>query len=211
MLKQFLFGEVAVSIHAPLAGRDRMHFEEYAEIILVSIHAPLAGRDVQSCRVQQGLLMFHSTRPSGGATRKLCSQRCRDLVSIHAPLAGRDVGRGSKSIPLPMFQSTRPSRGATVARTLSWSWRSSMFQSTRPSRGATEMSSGVYFSFRCFNPRAPRGARQESIYGTEGDAMFQSTRPSRGATACMAHQSFPQNKFQSTRPSRGATVSLRIR
>ena len=34
-----------ISIHAPLAGRDRAHVRRHLEIIRISIHAPLAGRD----------------------------------------------------------------------------------------------------------------------------------------------------------------------
>ena len=34
-----------ISIHAPLAGRDRYDRHRAKKYVLISIHAPLAGRD----------------------------------------------------------------------------------------------------------------------------------------------------------------------
>jgi len=123
-----------------------------------------------------------------------------------------------------MFQSTRPARGATRAGFLYVSFL--MFQSTRPARGATT-SPVPFCSRRCFNPRAPRGARPNNGDGCRFNSVFQSTRPARGATlrhrrtaACSAVSIHAPRagrdlssplfaaiicKFQSTRPARGAT------
>ena len=83
-----LHGEHAISIHAPLTGRD------YGSGLLVtrfgiSIHAPLAGRDSPMDFDALMTKPFQSTRPSRGAT---------ELISSEAMS--------------PLFQSTRPSRGA---------------------------------------------------------------------------------------------------
>ena len=59
--------ELAVSIHAPHAGRDAAAVDGFPESV-VSIHAPHAGRDAA---------LF----------RRICVAE----VSIHAPHAGRDV------------------------------------------------------------------------------------------------------------------------
>ena len=61
--------------------------------------------------------------------------------------------------------------------------RQTMFQSTRPVRGATPCSSPSSSIRRCFNPRAPCGARPLSGSSRSADILFQSTRPVRGATA----------------------------
>ena len=80
-------------------------------------------------------------------------------ISIHAPLAGRDQEFLQIAITSTTFQSTRPSRGATIwAMTAITTWK---FQSTRPSRGATRMFSRLTLEGLYFNPRAPRGARQQ--------------------------------------------------
>ena len=56
------------------------------------------------------------------------------------------------------------------------------FQSTRPARGATSLRLEYLSLQRCFNPRAPRGARQDEDYCEIKLKEFQSTRPARGAT-----------------------------
>ena len=100
------------------------------------------------------------------------------------------------------FQSTRPARGATNAAIDKV--KEAIFQSTRPARGATpnhgvdfpnlrisihaprEGRDGPRASGSCrpshFNPRAPRGARQEGKQAYGSNEQFQSTRPARGAT-----------------------------
>ena len=124
---------VAISIHAPLAGRDQFPVAQ-VHIGCISIHAPLAGRDCTSFSFFSSRCRFQSTRPSRGATySRQWANRCM-LISIHAPLAGRDraaaeYGANSKiSIHAPL--AGRDFSIATVRQ--------------QP---------------RDFNPRAPRGAR----------------------------------------------------
>ena len=57
----------------------------------VSIHAPLAGRDREEEILMSYEIVFQSTRPSRGATRCRKCREARKPVSIHAPLAGRDA------------------------------------------------------------------------------------------------------------------------
>ena len=61
---------VAISIHAPLAGRDAAK-KQKPPAYAISIHAPLAGRDLNRA-----------------------VQRVGQPISIHAPLAGRDNLKG---------------------------------------------------------------------------------------------------------------------
>ena len=145
--------------------------------------------------------MFQSTRPVWGATQ----------IRYHGFI-------------LRAFQSTRPMRGAT--RDVDVVLVEQVFQSTRPMRGATMynklMSAGTSVSIhaphagrdqsctirkaqtRCFNPRAPCGARQHGFCITTASKMFQSTRPMRGATTGGDKKKYLY-LFQSTRPMRGAT------
>ena len=61
---------------------------------------------------------------------------------------------------------------------------------------------------RCFNPRAPCGARHPSLQERIRAKEFQSTRPVRGATKAI-YSYVCTFGFQSTRPVRGATTSSR--
>ena len=58
------------------------------------------------------------------------------------------------------------------------------FQSTRPVRGATYTMHMGKVRPKCFNPRAPCGARHAEFREIAALVEFQSTRPVRGATKC---------------------------
>ena len=171
----------------------------------ISIHAPLAGRDKATVRETRSNFDFNPHAPCG-ARRLLLRPRCRARqISIHAPLAGRDSSSSSASPPCSPFQSTRPLRGATkpsatVSTSLYFNPRApcgarpsgplpcpqseaisihaplagrdevssiniskqTEFQSTRPLRGATAAALPWARRTRYFNPRAPCGARQQT-------------------------------------------------
>ena len=57
----------------------------------ISIHAPLAGRDRVLHHVLGALIKFQSTRPLRGATVDIKPYNDNYYISIHAPLAGRDA------------------------------------------------------------------------------------------------------------------------
>ena len=104
--------DAIISIHAPLAGRDRGcapppsasgHFNPRAPCgarqqcvppsfpcNVISIHAPLAGRDNERLFLVTILIIFQSTRPLRGATSPRHAVYAVGPISIHAPLAGRD-------------------------------------------------------------------------------------------------------------------------
>ena len=74
-------------------------------------------------------------------------------------------------------------------------------------RGATRAIAVVDFVRKCFNPRAPCGARPCHILFLLPYIVFQSTHPVRGATMVGQITCTPDG-FQSTRPVRGATGLL---
>ena len=105
---------VAISIHAPLAGRDYTVLTSPALGVIISIHAPLAGRDVlQILSVLANDISIHA--PLAGRDVRTCPLFGGKNISIHAPLAGRDNSRFELDCKLHQFQSTRPLRGATFA------------------------------------------------------------------------------------------------
>ncbi len=169
-------------------------------------------------------IMFQSTRPARGATMDAVRGAVSHNVSIHAPRAGRDppygipeaawrsfnprAPRGARLCPVSnfqtcaLFQSTRPARGATQPQTQAFPPIQVSIHA--PRAGRDQGAQGYCAAGACFNPRAPRGARQNRHGIRPGVAKFQSTRPARGATVGI---DFPHasQRFQSTRPARGAT------
>ena len=81
----------------------------------VSIHAPLTGRDLSRSRRTIQPRRFQSTRPSRGAIDIEDGAFFVLAVSIHAPLTGRDRRWTAEDDAQLVFQSTRPSRGAISA------------------------------------------------------------------------------------------------
>ena len=149
--------EKAISIHAPLAGRDPAcrgsrvrpgHFNPRAprgarptgprfhrrSRLNFNPRAPRGARQFVFIRTGD-TLEFQSTRPSRGATQPDGWPPDTPAISIHAPLAGRDTRRGSSPAAVTYFNPRAP-RGARLTLPMS-SARSTVFQSTRPSRGAT--------------------------------------------------------------------------
>ena len=126
--------QIRISIHAPLAGRDRACRHHGFVRRDFNPRAPRGARLVLP-RLSHLRRSFQSTRPSRGATKQ------RQEVTINGknfnPRAPRGARLGGwfRWALRPRFQSTRPSRGAT-RRCLKASVAFS-FQSTRPSRGAT--------------------------------------------------------------------------
>ena len=106
--------------------------------VLVSIHAPRAGRD---------------PRPRRSAALA--------AVSIHAPRAGRDLPERLKLFAWGEFQSTRPARGATLNP--SGEVVHAVVSIHAPRAGRDADSPAASGSPTSFNPRAPRGARPQSI------------------------------------------------
>ena len=170
---------------------------------MISIHAPLAGRDKWTMPTGGLSHDFNPRAPRGARRGRKEVKNGKSEISIHAPLAGRDWASSLKPLARRYFNPRAP-RGAR--RKKKWKKRHrNKFQSTRPSRGATAgrpgpcRRSGISihaplagrdFSLRLFlmaisyfNPRAPRGARPLFATGLHDALKFQSTRPSRGATA----------------------------
>ena len=126
--------EASISIHAPLAGRDREARACGYMILRISIHAPLAGRDTVCFPGNMGHPHFNPRAPRGARRFQLIDGRVAEYFNPRAPRGARRADTGDTPSAWA-FQSTRPSRGATpFFRRLSQAFS---FQSTRPSRGAT--------------------------------------------------------------------------
>ena len=154
---------VLISIHAPLAGRDRPRDARAPEQKPFQSTRPLRGA-TGTVVALPAADEFQSTRPLRGATLFWLSRRRTRKISFHAPLAGRDPPDYVISEPLPI----------SIHAPLAGRDRDMVADLDRD---------------RHFNPRAPCGARPRSDPRGRVPARFQSTRPLRGATTERVPQS----------------------
>ena len=87
-------GKQIISIHAPLAGCDRLATTKTAHALHFNPRTPCGVRRLNGTADCSNLL-FQSTHPLRGATVNRAGKAFCVLISIHAPLAGCD----SKYIP----------------------------------------------------------------------------------------------------------------
>ena len=138
-VRQILQVQSAISIHAPLAGRDASTTIEGSINSIFQSTRPSRGATLYIYGDVEGDSQFQSTRPSRGAT----------------PLEnGFYPGRGNFNPRAPRGARRWPSRSMSQIR---------RFQSTRPSRGATGSPWLLPDGGHDFNPRAPRGARLGAV------------------------------------------------
>ena len=165
--------------------------------------APRGAR--RSLRRNRNAPKYHfNPRAPRGARLKVSSPQCsHGGISIHVPREGHDGIDVADVLRVRHFNPRAP-RGARPIRTLRFRGIIS-FQSTCPARGTTatewwtlpRRSISIHVPReghdrccrRCrtdrhnFNPRAPRGARQISVFDYAFKFPFQSTCPARGTTA----------------------------
>ena len=191
-----------VSIHAPPKGRDIIWvIDKFTQLVFQSTrprrgatfrHAlprsrilcfnPRAPEGARHYTLDKGkvFISFQSTRPRRGATYPEFSNSGQ--VSGFNPRAPEGARRtdGANWMNATSFQSTRPRRGATYKYCVV---RKSIPVSIHaPPKGRDLNSLYLVEVCRCFNPRAPEGARLVPIIRPTIMDMFQSTRPRRGAT-----------------------------
>ena len=77
---------------APCGARQRQH-DALLRQPLISIHAPLAGRDRSSSPRRARRINFNPRAPCGARRGAGSAAGQRRAISIHAPRAGRDIAR----------------------------------------------------------------------------------------------------------------------
>ena len=191
----------AISIHAPREGSDANTLRRDNQRGIFQSTLPARGATDKN-QSNATIIIFQSTLPARGATvPRQHGQNVRHCISIHAPREGSDGER--RGDPAGAGISIHAPREGSDC----WSGRAS------DRRGD-------------FNPRSPRGERQERRRDWRTRRIFQSTLPARGATdgerlrRCIVMISihapregsdkcfpvtFPSARFQSTLPARGAT------
>ena len=128
----------------------------------ISIHASLAGGDGGPTRRRAPPPHFNPRLPRGRRRKSFRFCGSLYLISIHASLAGGDLTDWLSLRTPTLFQSTPPSREATTLN--------QGVQGSSPSISIhASLAGGDFpiasksFVFRYFNPRLPRGRRQQDI------------------------------------------------
>ena len=216
-----------ISIHAPLAGCDKMG------IIVLTItdtdfnpRTPCGVRRTEA-RYPARQRQFQSTHPLRGATRAAQPLLQMLSISIHAPLAGCDFRQRHKtqhvstiSIHAPLAGCDEPLRECGLAHTISihaplagcdhtssaFSASSRVFQSTHPLRGATINRCTPFCPIIRFQSTHPlRGATGLPTARTPPKIDFNPRTPC-GVRHITERKSAVAPRFQSTHPLRGATL-----
>ena len=143
---------------APCGARQPFltHALQYKNI---SIHAPRAGRDIVLAIAMADMMIFQSTRPVRGATKRNEGLIDHIAISIHAPRAGRDCCH-SKTPPCQYHFNPRAPCGAR--RIINFKvYEDSVISIHAPRAGRDAAPGTAYGPPAYFNPRAPCGARQQ--------------------------------------------------
>ena len=102
-----------ISTHAPLAGRDRTHVK-LGHDGRISTHAPLAGRDVFTKLIQTKKTNFNPRAPCGARHGRLAHILLAILYFNPRAPCGARLRTVVSFLRRKVFQPTRPLRGATI-------------------------------------------------------------------------------------------------
>ena len=174
-----------ISIHAPLAGRDKVYEWLAPPDLYFNPRAPCGARPFPQCSYSW-IPKFQSTRPLRGATCPGCLPHAPPNISIHAPLAGRD----------PPGQNTPDAAAISIHA---------------PLAGRDLIKERFKIPRSNFNPRAPCGARPQPIRPEGFPFNISIHAPLAGRDTTSPFMLSPPFSFQSTRPLRGATPVCRSR
>ena len=180
---------------APCGARPVSSFGRFTSLEFQSTR-PVRGATLPGGKVIF-VELFQSTRPVRGATVSRVRSRPAARVSIHAPRAGRDLR-------LQLIQALLPVsiHAPRAGRDLVFSFFSTatIVSIHAPRAGRDGSSLLRLHPHRCFNPRAPCGARPVPPHHLDRLPQFQSTRPVRGATLSKGTRAERQGGFNPRAP-----------
>ena len=203
ILKRSPASQTWISIHAPHAGRDRLHKKISVQSFYFNPRAPCGARRTPVTVGAGEPTEFQSTRPMRGATSK---NRLHAVQVYHfnprAPCGARPISTvmGTCSV---LFQSTRPMRGATTDERQGQ--RHQQISIHAPHAGRDLLPAMFLVLVLHFNPRAPCGARLAGWCNGSTPHSISIHAPHAGRDNIFLVFLSYLCRFQSTRPMRGAT------
>ena len=184
------FNPRSISIHAPLAGSDRLR-TMIQRGLQISIHAPLAGSDPCRLTGYQSQSYFNPRSPCGERLFLLVGLECEIGISIHAPLAGSDQNRRQAYVQPDDFNPRSPCGERPAAVRISLYAKGFQYFNPRSPCGERLTPSRKIPLISYFNPRSPCGERHATPHIRKRYYGFQSTLPLRGATLVYRHRLNP--------------------
>ena len=190
-----------VSIRVPRAGHDTQPLG-HRSWPGVSIRVPRAGHDLRHATAAKGVTRFNPRAPRGARREAFEAINAEQSFQSACPARGttgdrhgyRQAGRVSIRVPRAGHDELEQQLKAHF-----------LFQSACPARGTTRRSD-CGARTRCFNPRAPRGARPSPRCRVQPCGGV-SIRVPRAGHDSAGRPSRPRPKFQSACPARGTTIS----
>ena len=168
----------AISTHAPREGCDTC---EAASWWHTPYFNPRTPRGVRRTRIMLTLKhgKFQPTHPARGATVGLRWEDCDFQFQPTHPARGA-TGQGWRTLWDYLFQPTHPARGAT--QVVSGHGAGGEISTHAPREGCDDEHQINTKRLFDFNPRTPRGVRQDLSAAVMSVNTFQPTHPARGAT-----------------------------
>ena len=194
--------DLAISIHSPCMGRDRIRFPPFAgdsNFNPLSLHGE--RRFVLTAKPEQKL--FQSTLPAWGETGRSGIPRVGAAISIHSPRMGRDRISLTSSSGAMHFNPLSPHgerRGAVLRVLLQGYFNPLSPHGERPSAASVICMAG---DISIHSPRMGRDTRWSP--STKDWRRFQSTLPAWGETSVRTVPGARRQRFQSTLPAWGET------
>ena len=195
---------VAISIHAPLAGRDATRATPCIMRWLFQSTHPLRGATARRPKMTMRPQKFQSTHPLRGATELVGVRLGRLLISIHAPLAGRDDVVLHGAWCQRNFNPRAPC-GARLAEDLR-DGVSGAISIHAPLAGCDGARMAAVWWRLYFNPRTPCGVRPVVRHRDRPPPMHFNPRTPCGVRLACGSAATVVVPFQSTHPLRGATL-----
>ena len=150
-----------ISIHAPREGCDWISDCSRLLTSPISIHAPREGCDPPCLIDPVQVNGFQSTHPARGATGNRIGIRYHLLISIHAPREGCDKHPIRAGQGIPQISIHAPREGCD--HPLDSIYDSAKISIHAPREGCDRLASLSRSMQNHFNPRTPRGVRQQTL------------------------------------------------
>ena len=170
--------------------------------VVISIHALREEGDLQGGRLDPGTDHFNPRPPRGGR-RRAASANSRTYGNFNPrPPRGGRLARLVNFLEISLFQSTPSARRATADEPADSRRIRISIHALREEGDSSARRKPV--SGQNFNPRPPRGGRQQTVKSTASVENF-NPRPPRGGRLRSLPFSIRSRKFQSTPSARRAT------
>ena len=196
-------GNSRISIHAPLAGSDRIKGEKPVRNAVFQSTLPLRGATTADFSILESVKHFNPRSPCGERRAAVRSRvPARQHFNPRSP-CGERPRRERRAGEQSRFQSTLPLRGATRTAS-SMAVRTRDFNPRSPC-GERPPPRPLRWASSDFNPRSPCGERRCPTRRSAASLRISIHAPLAGSDCCEFFLVLGSPGFQSTLPLRGAT------